>query len=193
VREWQDELPAAERVRSFSSLDHLYRVSRRLAERCARGYVLWSEDAAKLPEMMVPSAPFDGTGADAPGPLKMRALESGKAIYEHAQKMGNCLAQSRPHIRPIVAGEAAAYEVEWAGAPGLPVATGTAFLRRGRRGQWSLVEIALARNAQPPDWLTQKVWNWVSERSPAPGRALGRLPGLPERTLIDPDQLWIPF
>jgi hypothetical protein len=69
----------------------------------------------------------------------------------------------------------------------------TAFLLKGPNVGWQLTEIAGVRNNKPPDWLTQKVWNWVSERSPRGSLPLGSLTTNQEEGPLDPDQLWIPF
>jgi len=126
-------------------------------------------------------------------PLVIRPLMTGQAIFDHSIAMQNCLAHSRTHLRPISKGQAAAYEVRWGGTTDLPETRCTAFLRRTKSGAWQLTEIAGVRNAQPPDWLTQKVWNWVMECSPTARGDLGKLPTPSERAVLEPDQLWIPF
>ena len=143
--------------------------------------------------MRVPQPPFEGTVGEPRMPLVIRPLMTGQAIFDHSIAMQNCLAHSRTHLRPISKGQAAAYEVRWGGTTDLPETRCTAFLRRTKSGAWQLTEIAGVRNAQPPDWLTQKVWNWVMECSPTARGDLGKLPTPSERAVLEPDQLWIPF
>jgi len=177
----------------FKNLDHIHHVARSLARVRRAGGPIWPAGASGAPELRVPQPPFEGTVGEPRMPLVIRPLMTGQAIFDHSIAMQNCLAHSRTHLRPISKGQAAAYEVRWGGTTDLPETRCTAFLRRTKSGAWQLTEIAGVRNAQPPDWLTQKVWNWVMECSPTARGDLGKLPTPSERAVLEPDQLWIPF
>jgi len=193
VKRWLREAEVGRGLPVIRDLDHLHRLARQLARGRAANRPVWPEGPAGAPELRVPPPPFAASLGDAEAPLVMRPLLSGQEIYAHAKAMKNCLAHSRSHLRPISAGRAAAYEVRWAMGSGQPDLLCTAFLLKGPNLGWKLSEIAGVGNDKPPDWLTQKVWNWVAERSPKEGPPLGTLPTPQQQELLHPDQLWIPF
>lgn len=193
VRQNHELEPGRRSFPKVRSLAHLEDLGQRDRARQGRGGPDWWADGSMTPIITVPTPPFPEGGEAEGSALSVRPLCSPAEIVAHSRKMRNCLAVSPTHLRPIAAGRAAVYEVVWEGAEQQPSASATAFVEQQDPGQWELTEIALAENGRCPDWLTQKVWNWVARQSGQPARALGSLPEGEQRASYDPDQLWMPF
>ena len=192
LRRWVARGPEGRRVPRVRDSQHLQQLSlalvrrRRLAE---QGQLPAAR--RKPPSIEVPPPPFENSVDITTGPLVLRPLTSGQELFEHSRRMGNCLAFSPAYLQAIESGQGVAYELHWAGEGKRPSLTATAYFARNEEGRWALQELALPYNAEAPDWLTHKVWGWLSARAPTapPGAA----PLQPALAPPEPNALWLPF
>lgn len=124
--------------------------------------------------------------------VRLRPLSDPAALHAHGTAQDNCIPDDPSFVAQATEGESAFFEATWGGAEGV-AATATVHLT-SHQGDWSIEEVAGARNAPAPPWLQDAIEAWTAGLGDAPlrdgdGDDLPRL----RKPRQEPEQLTLPL